>query len=83
MEYARLGFTGLKVSRICLGCMSFGTQRRDWMIGEEPEPRHRQARARRRHQFLRHRGRLFARRERGNRTGRALKNLGVPRDQSS
>lgn len=25
MEYIRLGQTGLKVSRICLGCMSFGT----------------------------------------------------------
>jgi aryl-alcohol dehydrogenase-like predicted oxidoreductase len=24
MEYARLGTTGLKVSRICLGCMSYG-----------------------------------------------------------
>ena len=24
MEYARLGETGLKVSRICLGCMGFG-----------------------------------------------------------
>jgi 1-deoxyxylulose-5-phosphate synthase len=24
MEYARLGATGLKVSRICLGCMSYG-----------------------------------------------------------
>jgi aryl-alcohol dehydrogenase (NADP+) len=35
MEYARLGSTGLKVSRICLGCMSFGNAY-DWMIGEEP-----------------------------------------------
>jgi 1-deoxyxylulose-5-phosphate synthase len=25
MQYARLGNTGLKVSRICLGCMSYGT----------------------------------------------------------
>ena len=25
MQYTRLGNTGLKVSRICLGCMSFGT----------------------------------------------------------
>jgi aryl-alcohol dehydrogenase-like predicted oxidoreductase len=24
MEYARLGATGLKVSRICLGCMTYG-----------------------------------------------------------
>src|SRR5688572_28290543 len=26
MDYARLGRTGLKVSRICLGTMTFGTQ---------------------------------------------------------
>lgn len=27
MEYVRLGKTGLKVSRLCLGCMSFGSDR--------------------------------------------------------
>jgi aryl-alcohol dehydrogenase-like predicted oxidoreductase len=35
MEYIRLGSSGLKVSRICLGCMSFGSGF-DWMIPEEP-----------------------------------------------
>ncbi len=35
MEYVRLGSTGLKVSRICLGCMSFGSGA-DWMLPEEP-----------------------------------------------
>ena len=35
MEYVRLGSSGLKVSRICLGCMSFGSGF-DWMIPEEP-----------------------------------------------
>ena len=34
MEYVRLGSTGLKVSRICLGCMSFGSGF-DWMLSEE------------------------------------------------
>ena len=34
MEYARLGSTGLKVSRLCLGCMSFGDGF-DWMLSEE------------------------------------------------
>jgi aryl-alcohol dehydrogenase (NADP+) len=34
MEYVRLGQTGLKVSRICLGCMSFGKER-DWMVDGE------------------------------------------------
>ena len=31
MDYVRLGRTGLKVSRICLGCMTFGN-RGDWMV---------------------------------------------------
>ncbi len=37
MEYARLGNTGLKVSRICLGCMSFGepNDRWRWVLNEE------------------------------------------------
>jgi 1-deoxyxylulose-5-phosphate synthase len=35
MDYARLGSSGLKVSRICLGCMSFGGGA-DWMLPEEP-----------------------------------------------
>ena len=35
MQYVRLGRTGLKVSRLCLGCMSFGSEF-NWMIPEEP-----------------------------------------------
>ena len=38
MEYARLGNTGMKVSRICLGCMSFGDATRGthkWVLSEE------------------------------------------------
>src|SRR5579872_263002 len=35
MEFIRLGSSGLKVSRICLGCMSFGSGF-DWMLAEEP-----------------------------------------------
>ncbi|MCB2047224.1 MAG: aldo/keto reductase [Novosphingobium sp.] len=30
MEYARLGKTGLVVSRLCLGCMSFGDKSKGW-----------------------------------------------------
>jgi len=35
MDYVRLGTTGLKVSRICLGCMTYGTpQWRPWVLDE-------------------------------------------------
>jgi hypothetical protein len=38
MEYTKLGRTGLDVSRICLGCMSYGSGNRGnhaWSLGEE------------------------------------------------
>lgn len=37
MEYVRLGSTGMKVSRICLGCLSFGhpTDMWPWVLDEE------------------------------------------------
>ena len=36
MQYANLGKSGLKVSRICLGMMSYGTSKwRDWVLDEE------------------------------------------------
>lgn len=36
MEYTNLGRTGLKVSRICLGMMTYGTSAwRDWVLNEE------------------------------------------------
>ncbi|MEO8391742.1 MAG: aldo/keto reductase [Chloroflexota bacterium] len=38
MEYARLGSTGMKVSRICLGCMGFGDAEHwfhKWVLDEE------------------------------------------------
>jgi aryl-alcohol dehydrogenase-like predicted oxidoreductase len=34
MEYVRLGNSGMKVSRICLGCMSFGSAF-NWMVPED------------------------------------------------
>ncbi len=47
MEYVSLGATGLKVSRICLGCMSYGEPGRGghpWSLGKEAaEPFFRQA----------------------------------------
>src|SRR5437764_6535673 len=36
MEYINLGSTGLKVSRICLGAMTYGSKRwREWVLEEE------------------------------------------------
>lgn len=38
MEYINLGRTGLKVSRLCLGCMSYGEPDRlpqPWSLGED------------------------------------------------
>jgi 1-deoxyxylulose-5-phosphate synthase len=36
MEYVNLGTTGLKVSRICLGTMTYGTRKwREWVLEEE------------------------------------------------
>src|SRR6202011_23063 len=39
MEYVNLGSTGLKVSRICLGTMTYGSKKwREWVL-EEPDSR--------------------------------------------
>ncbi len=38
MKYVKLGRTGLEVSRVCLGCMSYGDATRgghQWVLGEE------------------------------------------------
>ena len=36
MEYVNLGWTGLKVSRICLGAMTYGSKRwREWVLEED------------------------------------------------
>lgn len=46
MKYARLGNSGLEVSRVCMGCMSFGkkTEERRWVLGiEEARPMFRRA----------------------------------------
>ncbi len=43
MDYARLGSTGLEVSRICLGCMSYGDPARgphEWSLDEESSRPH-------------------------------------------
>src|ERR1039458_10892963 len=36
MDYVRLGSTGLKISRLCLGCMTYGSKKwREWVLEEE------------------------------------------------
>jgi 1-deoxyxylulose-5-phosphate synthase len=41
MKYVKLGRTGLTVSRICLGCMSYGTRQwRDWVLTEDEAREH-------------------------------------------
>ena len=36
MDMIRLGNTGLKVSRLCLGCMTYGSSKwRPWVLDEE------------------------------------------------
>ena len=57
MQYVNLGKTGLKVSRLCLGCMSYGVPERGphpWTLPEEAEPPVHQAGTGSGHQFLRH-----------------------------
>ena len=48
MDYTRFGRTGLEVSRICLGCMSYGVPDRGthpWSAGRRGEPTLHQASA--------------------------------------
>src|SRR5438046_6499837 len=35
MKYTNLGKAGVKVSRVCLGCMSYGLRERKWGLDEE------------------------------------------------
>ncbi len=36
MDYVRFGGTGMKVSKLCLGCMTYGSPKwRDWILDEE------------------------------------------------
>ena len=35
MEYVKLGKSDLKVSKLCLGCMSFGEKKWDWLLNQE------------------------------------------------
>jgi 1-deoxyxylulose-5-phosphate synthase len=81
MDYTRLGSTGLKVSRICLGVMTYGTPKwRPWVLDEETSrPFFKRA--------LEHGINFFDTADMYSKgvseevLGRALKELSAPRDQ--
>jgi len=54
MNYTNLGRTGIKVSRLCLGCMSFGVPQRGGHPGRGAESSFHQACPGPRHQLPRH-----------------------------
>jgi 1-deoxyxylulose-5-phosphate synthase len=78
MDYLSLGHTGLKVSRLCLGCMSCGSsQQREWILDEEQSlPFFRQAIETGINFF--DTADLYSRGLSEQVTGRALKKLGSP-----
>ena len=67
MKYVNLGRSGLKVSRIALGCMSFGVEARAWRLDEAASRPFVQRGLGTGHQLLRHRRHVLGRRERGDR----------------
>ena len=81
MEFLSLGNSGLKVSRLCLGCMSYGSsQARPWILDEEAAlPFYRQAIDVGINFF--DTADLYSQGKSEEVTGRALKKLGVRREQ--
>lgn len=81
MQIVNLGTTGLKVSRICLGCMTYGSSKwRDWVLDyDASRPFIRQAWDSGINFF--DTADMYSRGESEVVLGRALKELGVPRDR--
>ena len=81
MQFLNLGSAGVKVSRICLGTMTYGSKSwRPWVLDEqESMPFFRRA-ARLGHQFLRHGRYVFRRGERGGRRTRPQATRRRPRE---
>jgi 1-deoxyxylulose-5-phosphate synthase len=81
MAFAPLGNSGLKVSRLCLGCMSYGSsQARAWILDEGAAlPFYRQAIDAGINFF--DTADLYSQGKSEEITGRALKKLGVRREQ--
>jgi 1-deoxyxylulose-5-phosphate synthase len=82
MDYVNLGSTGLKVSRLCLGCMTYGSKQwREWVIEEdESRPFYRRAVEAGINFF--DTADIYSTGVSEEILGRALKGLGVPRDRS-
>jgi aryl-alcohol dehydrogenase-like predicted oxidoreductase len=80
MKYVRMGSTGAQVSRLCLGCMSFGSGS-DWMLSEEDSlPILRKAHEAGINFF--DTADVYSRGESEEILGRALKTLAVRRDET-
>jgi 1-deoxyxylulose-5-phosphate synthase len=82
MDFVCLGNSGLKVSRLCLGCMSYGSSKtRAWILDEEAAfPFYRQAIEAGINFF--DTADLYSQGMSEEVTGRALKKLRVPREQA-
>jgi aryl-alcohol dehydrogenase (NADP+) len=82
MDYVNLGRTGLKVSRLCLGCMTYGTKTwRDWVLEEaDAKPFIRQALAAGINFF--DTADMYSRGASEEILGRTLKEFGVARDRT-
>ena len=82
MDFVCLGNSGLKVSRLCLGCMSYGSSKtRAWILDEESAlPFYQQAIEAGINFF--DTADLYSQGMSEEVTGRALKKLGVPREQA-
>src|ERR1700760_1108985 len=81
MDFVCLGNSGLKVSRLCLGCMSYGSSKaRAWILDEEAAlPFYQQAIEAGINFF--DTADLYSQGLSEEVTGRALKKLGLPREQ--
>lgn len=81
MQIVNLGTTGLKVSRICLGCMTYGSSKwRDWVLDyDASRPFIQQAWDRGINFF--DTADMYSRGESEAVLGRALKELAIPRDR--
>ncbi len=80
MKYVRMGSTGAQVSRLCLGCMSFGGMA-DWMLNEEASLPIIQKAAEAGINFF-DTADIYSRGESEEILGRSLKALAIRRDES-